>query len=65
MEFGSGSRILTQFRYGSRVKLSILKEKIKINFKEKISFRKNIFFNNYSIRTKSQSTKEIFTQLSL
>ena len=35
IEFGSGSRILAQFGYGSRVMLSILKKKNQNFFKEK------------------------------
>ena len=56
IEFGSGSRILAQF--GSIVRLSILHEKIKINFREKRFSLRKYFFKN------KMSPKEIFSQLS-
>ena len=45
IEFGSGSWILDQFgsEFGSRVMLSILKEKLRSNIKEKKFSLKNIF----------------------
>ena len=64
-------RFLAQFGSGSRVihcnVLSIFKEKIKNNFREKLfSLKKSIpvpvLFNNYKNK---MSPKEIFTQLSL
>ena len=64
IEFGSGSRILAQF--GSRVILSILKEKIQNIFREKQIFLKQVpvYFLNYK-HILVLSHKEIFYQLSL
>ena len=59
IEFGSGSQILVQFGSGSSVMLSILKEKIKNNFREKLF----CLTKRYILRTK-MSPLEIFSQLS-
>ena len=47
IEFGSGSRILAQIGYGSRVIQSILKEKIQISLKKNNFLWISISFLNY------------------
>ena len=58
-QFGSGSGSRSSAPFGSSVMLSILKEKIKNNFREKLFF----LTKSYILRTK-MSPLEIFSQLS-
>ena len=61
--FGSESKISAQFRSGSRVMLSILKDKIILNnFRIYTVFVKQIFFFNYK---KIMVPEELFSLLSL